>query len=108
MTDPKDEILTAASSTVVKLFENDDCSGDELEFKVSHNEQNCDYCLDTCNERFTTNPDRDTHQNVKSVQRYPDGNLLIITASKSLPTFKPPVSNFCSNCSSFFSKELKS
>ena len=53
------------------LFEKDDCSGDELEFKISHNENNCKYCLDTCNERFTTNPNKDVHKTrVQSVWIY--------------------------------------
>ena len=55
----KEEIIAASKKTSVKLYENDDCSGDELEFPVSHSEQNCKYCLDTCFERYTTDPDKD-------------------------------------------------
>ena len=73
----KDDILNAAQKTTVKLFENNGCSGNELEFKVSHPEQNCKYCLDTCNERFTTDPSIDAHLKVKSVMIYDDQDCRI-------------------------------
>ena len=71
----KDVILNAAQKTTVKLYENNGCSGNELEFKVSHPEQNCKYCLDTCNERFTTDPSIDAHLKVKSVMIYDDQDI---------------------------------
>ena len=79
--DSKEEILTAASTTVVKLFEGTDCSGMELEFKVSNSEPNCKYCLDTCGERFTTNPDIDAHTRVRSVHIYDTKNIGFIATT---------------------------
>ena len=72
----KEEIIAAAKKTMVKLYENDDCSGDELEFKVSHSESECKYCLDTCHERYTTNPNKDVHvKRPKSIRIFDDDNI---------------------------------
>ena len=79
----KEEILEAASTTVVKLFENSDCSGNELKFKISRRERNCQYCLDTCGERFTTDPNLDVHTKVKSIRIYDTKNIEFLATTYS-------------------------
>ena len=71
------EIIAAAKKTKVILYENDDCSGDQLQFKVSNSgEQHCNYCLDTCHERYTTNPNKDAHdKRPKSIKIFDDDNI---------------------------------
>ena len=78
----KEEIIAASKKTFVKLYENDDCSGDELEFPVSHSELKCKYCLDTCNERYTTDPDKDVHTNrPRSIRIFDDSNIGFVTTT---------------------------